>query len=489
VLLPPATYLVSGIAVPAGITLQGYGATLKRLGNQPNSTRTLTTTGRLWDDDKDSPLLTIRGLTFDGSRDLQNWNGGFSMEQSHLLFLMANTAKAGRLRASVLDCRFTEGVADGISVYTNVDVEVSKVSAHNMFRGGLVVTGGHSKVTVNGLTTTGSLAWDSERARGIDVEVDGAGYGGSLKTGMRFTNIHLHAYSDFSVTGGSELHASNVTSDAPAFHVQSGPGSRAKFENCTFTVGETSSTLNRVVYAHDLEFSNCTFRVTAQGARPRPDRLFVGLRVWWNLGGGRQYEGQHLRLRNCKFVTIGTFAPSDAVVGISTVEDVAPYKNQLVVEGGSISPGFTRGMGMEAGGNWSIKGIKIAAAEGLRLDGYTTDNRYMNVVLDSIDYTGRGAYMFIVRGDPANTIVHKNVVLGRQKNRLGYQLSFVENRYLGARIIVGEADPTRVSTPGLKGDVYRMNVRCAGGFYEWVATNTDVAAATWKPTRCIAKAR
>lgn len=78
------------------------------------------------------------------------------LEQAHLVFLYGNPDRRGRLRAVVEDCHLRNGVADGISVSTNVAARVYNCDAVDVFRGGFVLTGGHSTADVHTLTTRGT---------------------------------------------------------------------------------------------------------------------------------------------------------------------------------------------------------------------------------------------------------------------------------------------------------------------------------------------
>ncbi|HEX8830638.1 MAG TPA: glycosyl hydrolase family 28-related protein, partial [Longimicrobium sp.] len=125
VVIPPGTYLVTTITVPAGITIEGYGATLRRPANQGKWVRTLNVpeTGG-YSGDADSPLLTIRGLTIDGNSANQGPYRNYELEQAHLIFLSADPTKAGRLRVALEDLVLRNCVADGVSVYRNVDLQM-----------------------------------------------------------------------------------------------------------------------------------------------------------------------------------------------------------------------------------------------------------------------------------------------------------------------------------------------------------------------------
>lgn len=219
---PPRTYIVRSIELRENITYEGYGATLKRP-ESPQGKWMRTFTAHQYRGATDSPPLVIKGLESDGCLAFQGEYSHYELEQAHLVFLSADPSLCGRLTAFVEDVRCREGVADCISVFTNVNASMFNIESRNVFRGGFVLTGGHSMVKLNRLRTFNQLS----RA-GIDIEVDGEGYGGTLKVEVEMDDLVLEngAY-DIAVFDGSRIVASHVDAGAPL-----DPASRKETE-CT----------------------------------------------------------------------------------------------------------------------------------------------------------------------------------------------------------------------------------------------------------------
>jgi hypothetical protein len=263
VYFPSGTYMVTSINVTGGLTLLGTGSSvIKRPASQPNWTRTVTTSvgTYYWNQSYDSPPLEIRGLVFDGNRDAQGAYIDYQLEQAHLLFLAANPASAGRLRVIIDSCVFKNSVADGISVYTNVDLSVSNTLAYQCFRGGLVISGGHSKVQVNNMAIRGVTA-----SRGLDVEIDGMGYNNSLVTNIAVSNMEVNGSVDITTTGsGSVVQLTNVyygdISQYAQFYIYIAPTSVFQATNCNFLLPKLSAgTFSQLRYTDSTQFVNCTF--------------------------------------------------------------------------------------------------------------------------------------------------------------------------------------------------------------------------------------
>jgi hypothetical protein len=473
VLIPPGTYMVTTITLAPGITIEGYGATLKRPPNQGKWTRTLNAPesgAGSYSSDYDSGLLTIRGLTLDANSANQGPYRGYELEQAHLIFLSADPAKAGRLRVSLEDLVLRNGVADGVSVYRNVELQMSNCRADDCFRGGLTVTGGYSVVQVQNLITTGRV----DRT-GIDVEVDGPGFGGSMAVDLTLNGLELDGDFDVAVYNGSRVVATDVVCGT-GFSLYA-LDSLVRISDSTFRLGNLSME-SRIVYPHDVTFQNCVFEVAGVTSVDGIDA--AGANVYWNVSGSRK-GGQRLRFLDCDFrVAPGVPAGLD-LVGILVRPDELPLDNRLIVEGGSISSGFKYGLWMDQGGRWIIKETEIEAATGFTWTGvvawgaqWLADMRIERVVF-------RGTtYMNIVTNDAGNVVDHRDTVLDEAQNVLATTYGIGGNVYRGGRLIRVVSDPTSRSVPGLRGDRARLASPAAGQPYEWVCTASSTTAATWK---------
>lgn len=371
---PPATYMVTGVQLPAGITLDGYGATLKRPpvprgGQLAKFSRMLTTTDRLWDSDADSPPLVIRGLKLDGSRTAQGPYTGFQLEQAHLIFLQGGTRRRGKLRALIEDVSVVENVADGVSVYTNCSVTIRRLRASECFRGGLVVTGGYADVRVNGYVEESRV-----HRRGIDVEIDGAGYGGSFVTNVDVANARISGGFDVGLSPGSSFRGVNI---------RSGPGigiaarmARIHIERSSFQVGPRSGEYNRIVLPHDVTFRDCEFAVARTPGETAVH--YAALHVYWGTSDtpGR---GQRLRLQNCRWTVGPGLSEREILYAYYSEADGHAGDNRLIVEGGTIAPGYDHGIVLSQGGRVEVSRLRNSAAMPYTLNGagpaYTAEAR------------------------------------------------------------------------------------------------------------------
>jgi Calx-beta domain/Pectate lyase superfamily protein len=332
IIFPPGVYIVTSVDIRENITYQGYGATIKRPANQGKWTRTFTTDRSMYAGELDSPPLIIKGLVFDGNSQLQGAYKKFELEQAHLLFLVGNSKLPGRLQAFVEDCTFQNGVADGISIYTNVDIKAYNNQAINLFRGGFVLTGGYTSAKVTKLQTSGKID-----PTGIDIEVDAKGYGDTYKVDLKFEELSLiDGKFDVGVLDGSTVVGNNISADAP-FNLFS-LNSTMKFTNSTFKVGGADTFSNRIVFPSNITFENCDIYVTRKET-DNPSQFF-GLDIWWQHPIAGTQRNQSLVFNNCRFKVDTNIQSSDLTYAIYLRPDPQENNNILQINGGSISPEF-----------------------------------------------------------------------------------------------------------------------------------------------------
>jgi hypothetical protein len=475
VLIPPGTYVVKQVFLAPGITISGYGATLLRPANQPNWTRTLSVPENphnppinapgVWGGPKDSDPLVIRGLTLDGNS-LNQGHDGYNLQQSHLLFLSASPSQAGRLRVTLEDVVFRNVVADGVNVFTNVDVQIVNCRADDCWRGGVNVTGGYSVVQVQNLITTGNV-----HRTGVDVEVDGFGYGNTEKVDLIFDGLLLDADFDVALSQGSTLVATNVIGGSGLY--LEAPDSTVRIANSRFRIGASDG---KIVYPSDVTFENCVFELAA------PDRA---TQVQWE--GGLTPTGQRLRFRDCDFrVAAGTAAGTR--VAIYTEPDYKSRDNRLLVEGGSISSGFTIGMQMGQGGVWVVKDTEIEAGTAFNWHALHTAGGLAttaDIRIERVAFRGT-TYMHVANKHIHNVLDQRDVVLEELHNKITSTYGVDANEYRGGRIVRVASSPVGRSVPGFVGDVARIANPMAGDPYEWVCTVSSETAATWKQVTALA---
>jgi len=482
-LFPPGNYLVSSVGLRPGVRYLGYGATIKRPPNQGKWVRTFNAAmdGYAYSGDEDSPLLTIEGLTFDGSLSEQGDYTEYQLEQAHLVFLSAQKDSAGRLRARVINCQFQDNVADGLSLYTNVDVVISNCTARDCFRGGITITGGGSRIQIDNFTAQGKT-----HASGIDVEVDGAGFDGRHRIELTINGMMLpDGDFDIAVSDDSVVLGSNIIARAPFYlHARD---SSVRLSNSQFGIGRHSGYSNRIVYPGDVVFNNCRFEIDAKSAAapalvPEPEAekkpgLWSAIHVYWNVGQSKQ-SGQSLRFVDCDFHVGDQIAETDSTYAIYAEGDQSDRRNRIELSGGRIDSAFDCGINLFQGGTLHLKGTEIGAATPFRLGAANGWN--VDAIIDGISVEGAQPYAEIPTHGKENRIVHRNVSLDESVNRIATRYGIANNDYIGGRQIEGEHAPS-TATHGLTGDIYRLKHPLSGSPFEWICTRSGAGSgAEWR---------
>ncbi len=332
IVFPPRVYIVTSVTLKENITYQGYGATIKRPANQGNWTRTFNAD---YQGNVNSRPLIIKGFTFDGNSQNQGAYNNYQLEQAHLIFLSSEPQFPGKLQATIEDCIFKNAVADAISVYTNVDVKVKNIAVTEVFRGGFVLTGGNSSADVYNLTTRGQID-----PAGIDIEVDGRGYGGTFKVDVKLEKINLvDGDFDIAISDGSTVVGNNIISEAP-FSIFS-QNSTMKFTNSKFKVGATDGYTNRILLPQNVTFENDEIYVTRKETG-KPYNFFSAADIWWQHPGYPTQRNQSLVFKNVQFKVDSNILATDITYAIYSRKDALNNNDQLILQGVSMSEKFSR---------------------------------------------------------------------------------------------------------------------------------------------------
>ncbi len=236
---------------------------------------------------------------------------------------------------------------------THGSVQLQTHDAPACVRGGRVLTGGYTDMQVTGYRERGTL-----HRYGINIEVDGSGFGNSYAIDVNMRDVDISGGFDVGVIGGSHVQGSNIRS-GPGFHLYA-PGSRISIQSSSFQIGEFSGTWDRVVYPQDVLFDDCDFTV-ADTAGTKGPRSFAAIHTYWQISGGRA-TNQTLRFKDCRWHAGPNIKAVDTLYAIYTEADELALGNQVLVERGNISPAYDYGVYIKQGGRAAITGTENAAA-------------------------------------------------------------------------------------------------------------------------------
>ncbi len=254
-IIPGGMYSLNSIDIPPGITIIGKNRpTLIKVANAGKWSRMFNTqTGKYtYDQVEDSRPLVIANIQFNGNYQNQGVFQGYELQQQHLIMICAKPTSKGRFVAKIFDCSFSNSVADGIGIYTNADVHISNCTAQNIFRGGIVLGGGNSKLQVDNFRGSGKL-----HPSGFHIEVDGAGYNGMTNIEVNINHMILEdGHFDIVMFKGT-VFGNDIVCKKPLINVNTNGEGEVKIRNSVFYCGNNQN--STIFFPKKVTFDDCTF--------------------------------------------------------------------------------------------------------------------------------------------------------------------------------------------------------------------------------------
>lgn len=351
---PEGTYIVGSVDIfPGQVFLGEEGTIMKKISMAGKWSRMFTTQNNTHLGDKDSEWIVFRDMHFDGNKENQGPYKKYELQQQHMLYFDANPANRGRVRALVEDCSFANSVADGISAWRNADLTVRNCEARNVFRGGVVVTGGHSKVHIENFVAGGDID-----VTGIDIEIDAVGYGGKKNAEVTLKNVFLEGDFDVGIPQAGILHADNVQVTGTGFFLNAKNGGKMVIKNSSFVMGTTKQT--RIYFPGDVLFENCDFIISRSDIRIAGFTNFMETSYW-------RKGGQQLKFKGCNFFAKGK--GTKKIYGIHNQENFTHLNtNKLVVEDCVFEGGFDAAIFFNKGGQAEINNIYVKDGIGIHMN-------------------------------------------------------------------------------------------------------------------------
>lgn len=473
---PGKTYMAALLYIRPGMTLIGYGATIKLLPNQGKFARLLTTQNNLLNQVADSEPLNVVGLTLNGNRTNQGSYTGYEKEQQVLLFLDAGNSNTGRLVVNVNDCDFVESCSDGIGVYRGVDVAISNCHFWNCFRGSITPTGGFSKVKFTNVSAGGNV-----HNSFLNIEPDGGGGGtGDLTIDICGSNSVFEGTLDCGMQyGGTALFDNCKFKGIGLDIIGSNSANLLSFRavNCEFTVQEANNSYFQ--YPNFVQFDNCKFTHSENNAAG------PYLYVVWGLN-----SNQRVVFNGCQHVHSGAGAYV-TTAAVYVAEGTVSANNVVEFDGGSIGDGsavgdlFTYGVYLANGGALKMDNT-IVHADYVALATAASGKNY-SVHLGQVTLGANNVgFLYLDSIVSGNVLRFDNTVIPSGKNvtnsTSGWGSGFTVT---GSRVVYGTTTPTGTDVAFI-GDHFRLTTPTAGAAFEWVATNTSYTAAVWKTSATLA---
>jgi hypothetical protein len=474
IVIPPGVYFTNEVKIKPGVTVTGYGATLKLPANSSEFVRIFDTEddGSTWSGAKDSPAFTVKGLTFDGNQLNQTQVYGDADHQAGML-LQADPAYAGKLVVVVEDCLFTTWAGDGINTIENVDLTILNCRFWNCRRTGYAASGGWLSLKIVNWHSGGDLYPSGFQTEILDGYPGYVGDPSKEQSNITINGMILEE-GNFDVASGASgfLSVTGLISKGGSFAYSGQGAGVGRFVNCRFSQTGGLST-RRLIRPGDVEFVNCLFLTDTS---VDPSLVFACMSLYMN--SSTSYTNQRIKFMGCRFVH--NTAITGTSYGIHLEADDPTNENHLVLSDNEFIGAFTTAVYLERGSNlYSHNDMIDGALIGFVFRG-TTPNwyratisapKFRNIVTSTIKLSHSNA---------SNNLYFRNVDL-EEANAVMDLSAGVSDIVHGNRIVRCAADPTLSSTPGCRGDIRQLSAVPSSGAWKWVCTVSHNTAATWVP--------
>jgi len=408
---PEGDYHVSSLNIYEGIEIVGEEDTwFVKAKNCEKFSRMFNTIKYMYSGRGDSKTIKFSNINIDGNFRNQGNYDKYELEHQAMIFLMADKAQSGRLKVEIDNCNFTDGVADAISVYCNVDAKITNCSMTDVFRGGITVTGGHTKVYANNIDIGGSI-----HRSGIDIEIDGIGYKGSKATEIEYSNMTIEGDFDVSAIEGGVSKFDSITVTTFPYNFYAAKGTIEVSNSSFVSSGLTSA---KMYFPANVKFDNCNFTIVDSDMEGDLGAFYV----YWNTSY-RSSKDLKLNFNNCKFINT-VKDPTRVVKGISVLPDDYSKGNILTMQDCEFIGDFDYNIFMKQGGKVDLKNVAFDGKKGLRLNSVVGKSKYRySANLDNVIMKKDSSKVLFYSDHNANQISLKNTKLDKSnasgKKRFG----------------------------------------------------------------------
>lgn len=353
---PNGKYIIESLDIYEGIHIQGEGDTwFVKSANSGKWSRMLNTIKYCHKSVYGDKPIIIDNVNFDGNLKQQGEYRNYQLEHQAMMFITGNPAIPKKLKIEIHNCEFKNGVADAISIWKNVDAVVDSIKATDVFRGAITITGGYTKVRASHVVAGGTL-----HKTGVDIEVDGSGYGGSKATDVHFSDFTLDGDFDVGAIDGGKLLCERIKVLGPPFNIY-GLGGKIEIRDSEIHTSKLSSC--KVYFPSNLSIKNTDFFITTAADNKEVSGAML---IYWNTGY-RSRENSRVMIEDCTFSYVG--ADDNAVVnGIVSNADSKDRDNLLKVKNTVFTGNFDRNIVFKQGGSVDLDNVIFDGDIGLSLN-------------------------------------------------------------------------------------------------------------------------
>ncbi len=332
VVMAGGDYEISSVRLPAGVTLSARGV---RWFRPPASAEDVVSLRVEHTGADDSAPSLVEGLSVDGRRDEQGPYRNKERQDAHLVATQGDAERGGRIVATLEGLDLRSGTGSGVKVGSDGDVTLCRLTASELWRDAITVTGGATKIRIRGVDSTateGTGLWLGPRELGFE---------GSLVMDAEVEDVLIGAGDvEVEATAGSDVTLRRLKMTRPPFRLDALDGV-VRIADSVLVLGLPYEGHNHFGPTHDVVVTGTTI-VAAEapsdpGAKDTP-RTFAAVTIVPDavapsppaMGPGT------LLFDGCRFEIAGDVEADDVVYAVeSGIEDLA-----VTVRMSTLGPGF-----------------------------------------------------------------------------------------------------------------------------------------------------
>jgi hypothetical protein len=211
VVMAGGAYEISSVRLPAGVTLSARGV---RWFRPPASAEDVVSLRVEHVGAESSEPSLVEGLSIDGRRDEQGPYRNKERENAHLVATLGDAERGGRIVATLEGLDLRSGTGSGVKIGSDGDVTLCRLTASELWRDAITVTGGAIKVRIRGVDSTateGTGLWLGPRELGFE---------GSLLMDAEVEDVLIGAGDvEVEATAGSQVTLRRLKMTRPPFRL------------------------------------------------------------------------------------------------------------------------------------------------------------------------------------------------------------------------------------------------------------------------------
>jgi hypothetical protein len=249
VVMAKGDYEISSARLPSGVTLSARGV---RWFRPPASVEDVVSLRVEHVGAENSAPSLVEGLFVDGRREEQGPYRDKERENAHLVATLGDAERGGRIIATLEGLDLRSGTGSGVKIGSDGDVTLCHLTASELWRDAITVTGGATKIRIRGVDSTateGTGLWLGPRELGFE---------GSLVMDAEVEDVLIGAGDvEVEATAGSQVTVRRLTMTRPPFRLDALDGI-VRIADSVLMLGLSHEGHNHFGPTHDVVITGST---------------------------------------------------------------------------------------------------------------------------------------------------------------------------------------------------------------------------------------